>query len=407
MKNPPLPFHGFHGVVRAILPCLLGAAASLTHAVEACSVTDAGAVPATCTATSAWSGSGEFEPAILSVTSGGQYTQATGLYVYNSNAPGGNTGTRGIYASGQSAANVASRVEIGAYVPITIHVTNVSNPDDNDGLYVGAGAQVLLHGALNAITTTAGDPAYQARAITVGGMGTGPLAATHATLTVAGTLEADTTGAATTQESIRVADQGEVQANVGGAVKSARAGIHAYDAGTFASAGSMAVTAGTHAVWVEGPYASAKPVSQVALNTATLAATASAVVLSSNVASNTTGAVFTQSGGSITSDQGSAIVFASGSGATNVWLQNTTVQSNAPLGPGPDGFASGLVAYSTAEAANLVAINSQLNGHIGIDAPGRLWLSLGNTQWNTGGDPATANAISLTGISGNGTITMP
>lgn len=359
-------------------------------------------------ATTAWSGTGDFEPAILSVTAGGQYTKATGLSVYNSNAVAGNTGTRGVYASGQSAANVASRVEIGGYVPITIHVTNVTQADDNDGLYVGAGAQVLLHGALSATTTTAGNPAYQARAITVGESGTGPLAGTHATLTVEGQLTADTTGAATTQASIRVFDRGEVQAKAGGTVRSALVGVSAYDGGTLVSAtGDLSVTAGTHAVSVEGPYDASKPVSLVDLHSATLAATASTVVLSSHVAGNATGAAFRQLGGSISSTAGSAIVFASGSGATNVWLENTSVQSNAPLGAGPDGYAAGLVAYSMAEAANLVATGSQLNGPVGIDGPGRLWLTLNNSQWNTGGDPASANANWLTGISGSGTITLP
>ena len=410
--NLPMTDHRFplHGAARAVaLVCAVYAAAPLVYAAPACSVTDVGVTPAGCAATSSWSGTGDFEPSILSVIGGGTYNRASGLYVFNSNAVAGNTGTRGIYVSGQSAANVASRVEIGGYVPITIHVTNVSSPDDNDGLYVGAGAQVLLHGALNAVTTTAGNPAYQARAITVGETGTGPLAGTHSNLTVQGTLEADTTGAATTQESIRVATRGEIQAKAGGTVKSAMVGIHAYDGGAFESDSTtpMAITAGTHAALVEGPYNATMPVARVTLANGTLQATASAVVLTSNVASASTGAAFSQSGGSITSSQGSAIVFASGSGPTNVWLANTTVQSNAPLGPGPDGYASGLVAYSTAQAAHLVAVDSQLNGHMAIDAPGRLWLTLSNTQWNTGGDPATANAISLTGISGGGTITMP
>ena len=258
------------------------------------------------------------------------------MYVYNSNAAGGNTGTRGIYVRGQSAANAASQVEIGGYVPITIHLTYVSIPEDNDGMYVGGGAQVMLHGALNAVTTTAGNPAYQARAITVVESGTGTLASTHSTLTVHGALEADTTGAATTQESIRVATRGEIQAKAGGTVQSAKVGIHAYDGGAFGSSSStpMAITAGTHAALVEGPYDAAMPVSHVALGNGTLQATASAVVLASNVASASTGAAFSQSGGSITSSQGSAIVFASGSGPTNLWLANRPCSRMRRWAPG-------------------------------------------------------------------------
>ncbi|MBH1965837.1 MAG: IPTL-CTERM sorting domain-containing protein [Comamonadaceae bacterium] len=400
------------GTARAVaLLFVLGATASGAHAAPACSVTDAITSPAGCELTTVWSGSGEFEPAIVSVTSGGQYSHApAGLYIYNSNniAPGGNSGTRGIHVDGESSANVASRADIAGYVPITIHVTNVANPDDNDGVYVGDGAQVQLRQGLNVITTTTGNPAYQARAVTVNGVGA--LAGSHASLTVTGSLEADTSGAPSTVQSIRVADRGQVQAQGGGAVASARIGIHAYDAGVFESTSAtatMSVTAGTHAVVVEGAYDLTKPVARVALGKGNLNAMASAVVLTSNVASMATGAAFTQSGGSITSSQGSAFVFASGSGPTNVWLENTSVQSNGALGPGPDGYAAGLVAYSMAELATLTAVKSHLIGPMGTDGPGRLWLNLSDTQWNTGGDPSTANSNWLTGISGSGTIVMP
>ena len=179
-------------------------------------------------ATTAWSGHGEFEPAILNVVDGGQYTRpGSGLYIYNSNtaAPAGNSGTRGIYAYGQSIAAIPtpSSVDIGGYVPITLAATNVYNPTANEGVYASTGAQIRIAGGLN-VTTSTTDPAYRARAVVANGIGVGALATTPSRITVNGTLDADTTQAAQTPFAVEASDGGQITAN-GGSILSARSGL--------------------------------------------------------------------------------------------------------------------------------------------------------------------------------------
>lgn len=371
-------------------------------------------------ATTAWSGHGEFEPAILNVVDGGQYTRpGSGLYIYNSNtaAPAGNSGTRGIYAYGQSIAAIPtpSSVDIGGYVPITLAATNVYNPTANEGVYASTGAQIRIAGGLN-VTTSTTDPAYRARAVVANGIGVGALATTPSRITVNGTLDADTTQAAQTPFAVEASDGGQITAN-GGSILSARSGLYVRATGagsvysSFTSSGATQMllqTAGNGVTMESVSNGNANPAT-VQLNNAAITAHDSGVRLHNGGSFSST-MLYRQNAGSITSTQGSAIAFTGGIGIANVDLINTAVATTSPVlgGIDADGAPIGYAVVSTSSAENRLHMNGgSITGTIATDNGARLWLDASGTVWNTGGDPNTVNSNTLTGMSGTITIQMP
>ena len=372
-------------------------------------------------ATNAWSGHGEFEPAIVRVVDGGQYATAAGLFVLNSNtsAVGGNSGTRGIYASGQSlgATPVASRVSVPGYAPISIAVTNVFNPTSNEGVYAALGAQVLFGNDLSITTKTdAAQPALQATAVVAEGIGSGPLANMSSRVTVAGRLAVDTTGAATTPFAVQALDGAEIAVQGGGEMLSAASGIYVRATGAgmvstaFSSSSATALTlqADGNGVTLEGQTGGNANWASVQLQNATITARDSGVLLrNGNGVGSFVG--YMQNQGSITSTASSALAFTGGLGHASVVLRGTDVATTAPAmgGVDTDGIAKGYSVVSDSDAENVLDMTGgSLTGHIATETGAHLWLAVSGTQWVTAGNPAVANSISLTGISGSGTIVM-
>lgn len=398
--------------------CLQCMAIASAYAASACHVDVAGATPAGCMATPAWSGHGEFEPAILNVVDGGQYARpGSGLYIYNSNttAPAGNSGTRGIYAYGQSSAAIPTptSVDIGGSVPITLAATNVYNPTANEGVYASTGAQIRIAGSLN-VTTSTTAPTYRARAVVANGIGVGALANTPSRITVNGTLEADTTQAAQTPFAVEATDGGQISAH-GGSIASARSGLLVRASGSgsvdsrFTSAGAtQMLQAGGNGVTVES--ASNANAASVRLDNANITAHDSGLHLHNGGALSST-ILYQQGSGSITSTHSSAIAFTGGIGKANVDLIDTAVVTTSPsLGGGVDAdyVTIGYAVVSGSGAANRLHMNGgSIKGHILTDNGAKLWLDASGTVWDTAGNPNTANSNSLTGMSGAFTIQMP
>ena len=418
--NPTPAFPDAAAARTAAALLALCAAVPPAHAADACLVTDLGASPGGCMATPSWSGTGEYEPAIIRVMSGGQYTRGAGLYIANSNTaapPGGNSGTRGIYAYGQSSAPtpVPSQVTIAGYTPVTIAVTNVFNPTSNEGVYAAAGAQMHFGAGLN-ITTQTSLPAQQARALVADGIGVGALAGSASFITVAGLLEADTTLAPATPFAVQASDGGQITAQAGGIIKSAGSGIYLRNTGVgsngsrfFSSSTSvLTLQAAGNGVTLEGQGSGNANWGAVQLNHAAITAHDSGVHLHSGN-SPSSFVSYRQENGSITSTQGSALVFSGGQGTAVATLLGTTVATTSPVlgGMDADGQPIGYAVASTSNASNTLNMTGgSLGGPIVTDSGARLWLQAAGTQWNTGGDPASANVNTLTGISGTATIRM-
>lgn len=413
MKTPPFPLFSVTAITRVVaLLGLLGAAIPQVHAAPACHVDSAGAVPPGCMGTSTWfGGTGQYEPAIIHALNGGQYATPGGLVVVNANTPnpGGNSGTRGIFAAGQGMAPIVpSRVNVAGDTTVDITVTNTDNPNPtaNEGVYADQGAEMTFNGSLGVVTFAQASATHQAVGVASNGQGVGTLAGTGSKITVTGALAVNTTQALFTPFAMQASNLGAIVLQNGGTVESAKDGIAAWESGTLNASGNSMLTVTTDNVGVVVNGSSSGPATAVTLDNATIKATHSGVVLTSVVNSGANNTRFTQNGGSISSAQGSAIVF-TGTGWLSATLNATTIQSQASPGAGPDGYASGLAVYGGASTAALFATNSTLNGPISLDDPNHLWVTLDHTMWNTGGSPGTTDSSRLTKLSGNGTISMP
>lgn len=408
----------FHRLARAAAAlCVAPLASPAAYAAEACHVNGGGASPAGCMATTTWAGTGQYEPSIITVVSGGQYTQpGSGLTITNANtsAPAGNSGTRGIYAYGQSIAPVPtpSIADIAGDVSIRVTATNVFNPTSNEGVYASTGALISIGGGLRVATSTS-NPAYDAQAVVAIGMGVGAMATTASRVLVGGALDADTTQAAQTDFAVEAADGGQITVGNGGAIRSARSGLYVRTGAggvvsSFSSTGAalLSVQAGGNGVTMEGT--SNGNAGTVRLANAAITANDSGVRLHNNATSSTL--LYRQSAGSITSTQGSAMAFTGGIGTATVDLIDTAVSTTlpAPGGADPDGLAMGYAVISTSAANNRLHMNGgSITGPIAIETGASLWLDTAGTVWNAAGNPASANTNSMTGMSGTLTIQMP
>lgn len=421
--SPPSPPSRLSRTATAITAAWLGlqcVAMPSAHAASACHVDATGATPPGCMGTTVWSGAGQFEPAILNVVDGGQYARTgTGLYISNSNtgAAGGNSGTRGIYAYGQSTASPPepSRVGIDGYTRVTIAATNVYNPTSNEGVYASRGAQVLIDGNLAVFTSTTGST-YTARAVVAHGIGVGTLATTPSRITAHGTLDADTTQAAQTAFAVEATDGGQITVQGGGSVLSARSGVYVRAAGvgslysSFTSTGAAATTlqAGGNGVTLEGAASGNPNPGTVEFGHLALTAHDSGVrFYSGNSASSTI--AYRQNAGSITSTHGSAIAFTGGNGTANADLIDVAVATQSPTLGGVDADSApiGYAVVSTSGAENRLHMNGgSLSGPITTDSGARLWLDLNGTAWNTGGQAGSMSLNSMTGMSGTVTLRM-
>lgn len=371
-------------------------------------------------ATTAWVGQGQYEPSIITVVDGGQYSQPlSGVSITNANtaAPAGNSGTRGIYAYGQSIAAVPtpSSVDIAGDVSITVTATNVFNPTANEGAYASTGAQIRIGRDIR-VTTNTNNAAYQARAVVANGIGVGALASTPSRVFADGALEADTTQAAQTVFAVEATDGGQITVGNGGAIRSARSGLYVRATGagnvysSFSANGGalLSVQAGGNGVTMDGAANGNANVGTVQLSNAAITAHDSGVRLHSGN-SPSSNLLYRQNAGSITSTQGSAIAFTGGLGTANVNLIDTALATSlpAPGGADPDGVAMGYAVISSSPAENRLHMNGgSINGPITTDNGAWLWLETAGTSWNTAGDPASANVNSMTGMSGTLTIQM-
>ncbi len=391
------------------------------HAAPACYVDAvAGVTPAGCMNTISWSGHGEFDPAIIKVVYGGQYARVgSGLSIYNSNEPppgGGNSGTRGIYADGQSAASPPepSRARTDGYTTITIEATSVYNPTSNEGVYASNGAQVQIGGGLS-VTTSTTQPGTTARAVVAHGTGVGALATTPSGVTVDGALEVDTTQAAQTAFAVEATDGGAITIWGGGSLRSARSGIYVRAAGTGTLPSSVSMygppftlQAGGNGVTLEGASSGNANVGTAQFSSAAITAHDSGVHLHHGNSSSSV-MYYLQQSGSITSTHGSAIAFTGGAGTANVELGDVTVASQSPTlgGVDADSVPIGYAVVSTSGADNrLFMTGGRLNGPVVTDTGARLWLNPNDSTWNTGGDPGSATLNSLSGMSGTLTLRM-
>ncbi len=398
------------------------AAAHGAHAASACHVNALGETPAGCAAVSSWVGNGQYEPAIVTVQDGGGYYKpAGGLAITNGNTPApgaANSGTRGIYATGQSF-GTSSVVDITGAVDINVAATNVFNPASNEGVSANLGAQMRFRNDLRVVTATNPSiPTLQAAALVAHGLGTGLLASTGSTIVIDGSLQADTSAAAKTAVAVQATDGGRISVGAGGLIKSAQAGLYVRVPSspnaptTFDSTGPQALTVQAQTgVVMEGQSAGTANAGAVNLERAVIQATEAGVLMYSGGSASSSLFLGLGGGSSITSTNGSALAFTGGIGKVDVSLAGATVSatSTTPGGADSNGAPMGYAIASTSPAdIQVSANNSTINGPIVHDAPGaKLWLMGADAVWNAGGDPAAANINSLTGISGTLTIRLP
>ena len=368
------------------LLCVLGTA-PLAYAVPACSVTEAGGqVPAGCMTPLSWTGTGQYEPSLIAVTAGGQFSRPGGLILNNSNtsAPGpANTGTQGIVVDGVAGSGTRSTFNLPSAVRVTVDARNVSNVASNEGVLVRSGALAVFGNGLTVSTQTDPvQPSLTATGVEVMGVS----GAFASSLNSNGSLNVDTTQAATTTPAVYVADRGYVEINGtgGGTIASANTGITVASNANFANRGGayLQVQGKTGVMTVDGG---------ADLGIATLMASNSAVVMR--------GGTYQQSGGSMLSMTGSDIVFVSG--VSTVRLSDVGVETRAGTGVGPDGYEAGLALYAKAGRAFVdLSGASIMTGGILTEAAGKLVLNIGSgALWDA--DTVNINNV-LTAITGAG-----
>ena len=408
-RQHPLPALILAGACSATAPVL---------AAEGCHVTLAGETPPGCSATSVWNA--PYDPATIDVGGGAFYLRSGALQITNSNAAGNPTGTRGLWVQGQgvsAAVTTASEAAVTGNASIDISVTNAADLTANEGVRASMGGRISVAGDLSVTTRAAAS--YEAPALVATGTGSGALLNSGSDINVVGRLTADTTAAPDTPYAVAALDGGRIVVR-GGRVQSAQLSVYVLQPSTstldsqFVSDGSNPLTLTSTAgsvVMLRGSDSANLNNAKVTLNQATLTSDNHVALMLMNAGSVRSRVQYSQTSGSITATQGSAVGYLGAAGSATVTLRNTDIATGAmePGGADADGVAAGYAVYSnsSSDLNTLNMVGGTISGPIETETGAKLSLVLDGTLWDSKGSPDSATVNTLSGLWGNGTVRMP